>query len=67
MQLFLAKRRATSYPPLQSLLLSPDEYPPSTTPYWIAEGDFWLVHTLEGKLFAFAPQSPTYSVARPST
>ncbi|MCZ7671806.1 MAG: hypothetical protein M5U34_34090 [Chloroflexi bacterium] len=52
------------YPPLQSLLLSPDEYLPSATPYWIAEGDFWLVHTPEGKLFAFAPQSPTYSVAQ---
>lgn len=50
------------YPQPQSLVLSaPADYPPSATPYWIAEGDFWLVHTPAGKLFAFAPQSPSYT------
>ncbi|MBE2222482.1 MAG: hypothetical protein IAF02_13125, partial [Anaerolineae bacterium] len=51
------------YPPLQSLILSPDDYPPSATPYWIEAGDFWLVHTPEGELFAFAPLSPAYAEA----
>ncbi len=50
-----------AYPPLQSLMLLPDDYPPSATPYWIEEGDFWLAHMPEGQLFAFAPLSPPYA------
>jgi hypothetical protein len=37
------------------------DYPPRSTPYLIEDGDFWLVHTLEGELFAFVPVSPTYA------
>ncbi len=45
----------------QSILLSPADYPPSTEPYWITDRDFWLVHTPEGRLMAFAPLSPEYA------
>lgn len=36
------------------------DYPASDTPYYVESGDFWLVHTPEGQLFAFAPTSPEY-------
>jgi hypothetical protein len=49
------------YPPLQSLILAPADYPPRPIPYWIEEGDFWLAHMPEGQLFAFAPLSPPYA------
>jgi hypothetical protein len=47
----------SSYP---SLLLPLADYPPGDTPYFISEGDFWLVHTLAGQLLAFAATSPDY-------
>ena len=36
------------------------DYPPSSTPYYLETGDFWLSHTPDGQLFAFAPTSPDY-------
>lgn len=43
------------------LELSLDDYPAGDTPYFVEEGDFWLVHTPEGQLLAFAPVSPDYN------
>lgn len=43
--------------------LSLTDYPPDSTPTYIENGDFWLVHTPEGQLFAFAPVSPDYADA----
>jgi hypothetical protein len=43
-----------------SLLLPLADYPPGETPYFIREGDFWLVHTPAGQLMAFAATSPDY-------
>jgi hypothetical protein len=44
-----------------ALTLPLTDYPPSDTPYHIENGDLWLVNTLEGHLFAFAPVSPEYA------
>jgi hypothetical protein len=46
--------------PVSSMLLSLADYPPGETPYFITEGDFWLVHTPAGQLIAFAATSPDY-------
>jgi hypothetical protein len=46
--------------PVPSTLLSLADYPPGETPYFISEGDFWLVHTPAGQLIAFAATSPDY-------
>lgn len=37
------------------------DFPPAGTPYYIKDGDFWLVHTADGRLLAFAPVSPEYA------
>jgi hypothetical protein len=37
------------------------DYPPADTPYYVEGNDFWLVHTPEGRLLAFAPVSPEYA------
>lgn len=44
---------------IQTLALA--DYPPSSTPYHIVDGGFWLVHTPEGALFSFIPVSPEYA------
>ena len=36
------------------------DYPASDAPYYIEDGDFWLVHTPQEQLYAFAPLSPEY-------
>jgi hypothetical protein len=41
-------------------ILSLSRYPPRDTPYFVEDGDFWLVHTTDGRLFAFAPLPPAY-------
>lgn len=46
--------------PVPSTRLSLADYPPGETPYFITEGDFWLVHTPAGQLLAFAATSPDY-------
>lgn len=46
--------------PVSSMLLSLADYPPGETPYFITEGDFWLVHAPAGQLIAFAATSPDY-------
>ena len=46
--------------PLIDSPLTLENYPPSETPYRF--GSFWLVHTPDGKLMAFSPVSPEYSV-----
>lgn len=47
--------------PASQPVLPLEDYPPSNTPYRIEAGDFWLVHTPEGQLMAFAPFSPSYA------
>lgn len=49
-----------AYPLVHPPALSLADYPPRSTPYQIEAGDFWLVHTLQGELLAFAPVSPDY-------
>jgi hypothetical protein len=39
------------------------DYSPSPSPYWLEEGNVWLVHTAAGRLYAFAPHSPAYPAA----
>jgi hypothetical protein len=41
-------------------ILSQDHYPPADIPYFVVNGDFWLVHATDGRLFAFAPLAPAY-------
>lgn len=41
-------------------LLFLEDYPPSETPYFIAESDLWLVHTPAGQRMAFPAYSPAY-------
>ena len=36
------------------------DFPPSDTPYYMVDDNFWLVHTPEGQLFAFSPVAPEY-------
>ncbi len=43
------------------------DYPPSDMPYYIENGDFWLVHTAAGQLFAFVPVSPPMPTTFPWT
>lgn len=44
------------------LELSSANFPPADTPYLIEgeSGNFWLVHTPAGEIFAFVPVSPEY-------
>ena len=48
------------YPLVHPPVLPLADYPPSSTPYRIETGAFWLVHTPEGQLFAFSPVVPEY-------
>lgn len=43
-----------------SISLNLTDYPPANAPYYVADGDFWLVHTPAGHLIAFSPTSPAY-------
>lgn len=54
--------RATAVsPPIAPPVLSLADYPPAEIPYLVENGDFWLVHTPEEQLFAFAPVAPEYA------
>jgi hypothetical protein len=44
---------------IQTLALA--DYPPSSTPYLVEDGDFWLVHTPAGALLSFILVSPEYA------
>ncbi len=45
------------HPPVYQL----NDYPSRSRPYHMENAGFWLVHTPEGQLIAFAPHSPTYT------
>lgn len=36
------------------------DFPPAAAPYPLLGGQLWLVHTTDGQLMAFAPESPEY-------
>lgn len=48
------------YEPPTQPVLPLTEYPPSDTPYYIEDGDFWLIHAPTEQLLAFVPVSPAY-------
>ncbi|MDX1614207.1 MAG: hypothetical protein R3300_07840 [Candidatus Promineifilaceae bacterium] len=43
----------------ETVLLFSSDYPARGAPYQIQSGAFWLVHTPDGRIFAFDPLSPT--------
>jgi hypothetical protein len=56
----LAVYAITSRETVAGVELPLSDYPPRDTPYRVAAGDLWLVHTPEGDLLALAPVSPEY-------